>query len=112
MGFRSIALAAGEQRCLNLQSLLRERKVRSAVDFALHDLPAPGKTVICVGASPPALSIRTPDWPYLPKGRAAPVKKPKSRKASNRQKLDSYADLSPAIWWSMSTMASAGMWAW
>ena len=48
-GFAAVVLAAGEQRCLDLQAMLRERKVRSAVDFALHDLPGPGKAVICVG---------------------------------------------------------------
>ena len=95
VGFRSIALAAGEQRCLNLQSLLRERKVRSAVDFALHDLPAPGKTVICVGGLSAGFEYPDARLAVLTEGRAAPAKKPKSRKASNRQKLDSYADLSP-----------------
>ncbi|MEG2119947.1 MAG: transcription-repair coupling factor, partial [Pseudoflavonifractor sp.] len=40
--FSTVVLVSGEQRALNLQSLLREQKLRAAVDFALHDLPAPG----------------------------------------------------------------------
>ena len=48
-GFGTVVLCAGEQRCLNLQSLLREQKVRAAVDFQLHGLPEPGRAVLCVG---------------------------------------------------------------
>ena len=31
------------------QALLRERKLRSAVDFQLHNLPQPGGVTIAVG---------------------------------------------------------------
>ena len=39
-GFRTVVLVSSEQRALNLQSLLREQKMTTAVDFQLHDLPA------------------------------------------------------------------------
>ena len=41
-GFSVVVLAGSEQRCLNLQTLLREQNVRSAVDFKLASLPRPG----------------------------------------------------------------------
>lgn len=40
---------SGEQRALDLQGLLREQKVKSAVDFQMKELPRPGQTVITVG---------------------------------------------------------------
>ena len=48
-GAAAVVLVGSEQRALNLQSLLRERKIRSAVDFQLHDLPQPGGITIAVG---------------------------------------------------------------
>ena len=94
-GFGAVVLAGGEQRCLNLQALLRDQKVRSAVDFTLHDLPGPGKAVICVGGLSAGLEYPDAKLAVLTEGRAAPSKKPRAKKATNRQKLDSYADLSP-----------------
>ena len=55
-----VILAGAEQRCLNLQSLLRERKIRSAVDFQLHGLPQPGSITIAVGGRlPGSICIRS-----------------------------------------------------
>ncbi|WP_295621273.1 transcription-repair coupling factor, partial [uncultured Intestinimonas sp.] len=94
-GFAAVVLAAGEQRCLDLQAMLRERKVRSAVDFALHDLPGPGKAVICVGGLSAGFEYPGARMAVLTEGRPAPVKKARPKKDSSRQKLASYADLSP-----------------
>ncbi len=94
-GFAAVVLAAGEQRCLDLQAMLRERKVRSAVDFALHDLPGPGKAVICVGGLSAGFEYPGARIAVLTEGRPAPVKKARPKKDSSRQKLASYADLSP-----------------
>ena len=94
-GFGAVVLAGGEQRCLNLQSLLREEKVRSAVDFALHDLPGPGQAVLCVGGLSAGLEYPDAKLAVLTEGRPAAPRKPRPKKQTNRQKLDSYADLSP-----------------
>ncbi len=94
-GFGAVVLASTEQRCLNLQALLREEKVRSAVDFVLHDLPEPGKAVICVGGLSAGFEYPDAKLAVLTEGSPAAPKKYKPKKASNRQKLDSYADLSP-----------------
>ena len=94
-GFGAVVLAGGEQRCLNLQSLLREEKVRSAVDFALHDLPGPGQAVLCVGGLSAGFEYPDAKLAVLTGGRPAAPRKPRPKKQTNRQKLDSYADLSP-----------------
>ena len=94
-GFGAVVLAGGEQRCLNLQSLLRVEKVRSAVDFALHDLPGPGQAVLCVGGLSAGFEYPDAKLAVLTEGRPAAPRKPRPKKQTNRQKLDSYADLSP-----------------
>ena len=94
-GFGAVVLCAGEQRCLNLQSLLREQKVRAAVDFQLHSLPEPGKAVLCVGGLTAGFEYPAARVAVLTEGRALPAKKPRPKKDTSRQKLASYADLSP-----------------
>lgn len=94
-GFGTMVLAANEQRCLNLQSLLREQKVRSAVDFALHALPEPGRSVIAVGGLSAGFEYPDARLAVLTEGHASSEKKRKHRPTTNRQKLDSYADLTP-----------------
>ncbi len=92
-GFSVVVLAGSEQRCLNLQTLLREQNLRTAVDFKLSALPQPGQAVICCGGLSAGM-----EWPglklaILTEGSAAPVKKRKAKAPTNREKLKSYADL-------------------
>ncbi len=95
-GFASLVLVSGEQRALDLQTLLREQKIKSAVDFQLKELPRPGQTVITVGGLTAGMEYPGLKLAVLTEGTAAAVKKPRARKEStNRQKLKSYADLSP-----------------
>jgi len=93
-GFSVVVLAGTEQRCLNLQSLLREQKVRTAVDFQLHDLPKPGQAVLCCGGLSSGMEFPTIKLAILTEGQAAPTRKKRPAKATNREKLNSYADLS------------------
>ena len=94
-GYATVVLVSGEQRALNLQTLLREQKLKTAVDFSLHDLPAPGKAVIAVGGLSAGMEYPEARFAVLTEGQAVPGKKKKSKAVTNRQKLDSYADLSP-----------------
>jgi len=94
-GFAVVVLAGTEQRCLNLQALLREQKVRSAVDFQLHALPGPGKAVICRGGLSAGMEFPAAKLAILTEGQTTPTKKPRPKAATNRQKLSSYADLAP-----------------
>ena len=94
-GYATVVLVSSEQRALNLQSLLREQKLKTAVDFALHDLPAPGKAVIAVGGLSAGMEYPEVRFAVLTEGQAVPGKKKRTKAVTNRQKLDSYTDLSP-----------------
>ena len=94
-GFATVVLASAERRCLDLQAMLRERKVRTAVDFQLHELPGPGKAVICLGGLSAGFEYPGASAAVLTEGRAIPARKVRSKRDSSRQKLASYADLSP-----------------
>ena len=43
-GFSVLVLVSSEQRALNLQTLLREQKVKAGVDFALRPCPGRGRS--------------------------------------------------------------------
>lgn len=92
--FGAVVLVGSEQRALNLQALLREQGIRSAVDFKLHELPAPGKTVITVGHLSAGLEYPTAKAAVLTEGQEQAPKKKKAAGGA-RQKLLSYADLTP-----------------
>ena len=94
-GFSTVVLTSGEQRALNLQALLREQGLKTAVDFQLHALPAPGKAVIAVGGLSAGAEYPAAKYAVLTEGRAAAAKKKPQKAVTNRQKLSSYADLAP-----------------
>ena len=95
-GLAAMVLVSSEQRALNLQSLLREQKVKSAVEFQPSALPKPGTTMICVGGLSAGMEYPEARFAILTEGQGSILKKSRPRKeATNRQKLKSYADLSP-----------------
>ena len=94
-GFRSVVLVSSEQRALNLQALLREQKMTTAVDFQLHELPGYGKAVIAVGGLTAGMEYPVGRFAVLTEGQSLLGKKRRSKPVTNRQKLGSYADLSP-----------------
>lgn len=106
-------LVGSEQRALNLQALLREQKIRSAVDFQLHDLPAPGGVTIAVGGLSAGFDYVGSGWAVLTEGQGQTRRRTKRLKRSeDRRRVDSFTDLSPATSSFTSTTASAGSWAW
>ena len=94
-GFRTVVLVSSEQRALNLQALLREQKMTTAVDFQLHELPGYGKAVIAVGGLTAGMEYPVGRFAVLTEGQSLLGKKRRSKPMTNRQKLGSYADLSP-----------------
>ena len=95
-GAATVVLVGSEQRALNLQALLRERKIRSAVDFQLHDLPRPGGVSIAVGGLSSGFDYMGSGWAVLTEGqgqRRRPAKR--LRHAQDRRRVDSFTDLSP-----------------
>ena len=96
-GSAVLVLCGGEVRAKNLLRLLEERGIPAALDLKGTAMPKPGELRITVGA----LSAGC-EWPalklaVLTEGQlTAPTqKKLKPKKDSNRQKLQSYTDLSP-----------------
>ena len=96
-GSAVLVLCAGESRAHNLHRLLEERGIPAAVDLKNAAMPKAGEVRISLGA----LSAGC-EWPYLKlavltEGQltASPQKRLKLKKESNRQKIQSYTDLSP-----------------
>ncbi len=94
-GFSTVILTSSEQRALNLQTLMRENKVKVAVDFLLHELPGPGKATIAVGGLSGGLEYPDRKIAILTEGSPTVRKKPKVKAATSRQKVESFTDLSP-----------------
>ena len=91
-----LVLVSSEQRALNLQTLLREQKVTSGVEFSPKTLPKPGQIMLTVGGLSGGMEYPDLKLAVVTEGQAAPQKRPQHKKeATNRQKLKSYADLSP-----------------
>ncbi len=92
----AMVLVSSEQRALNLQTLLREQKLKAAVEFKPDRLPAPGATIIAVGGLSAGMEYPQAGYAVLTEGQGSVLRRPKAKKAAtNRQKLKSYADLSP-----------------
>ena len=92
----TVVLVGSEQRALNLQSLLRDQKIRSAVDFNLHELPQPGGITIAVGGLSAGFDYMGCPIAVLTEGKAEGRKKGKRLKhAADRRKVDSFTDLAP-----------------
>ena len=94
-GYRTVVLVSSEQRALNLQALLREQNLKTAVDFQLHDLPGYGKAVISVGGLSAGAEFPSAHLVVLTEGQGVFGKKKRTKAVTNREKLKSYADLSP-----------------
>ncbi len=94
-GFASLVLVSGEQRALDLQTLLREQKIKSAVDFQLKALPQPGQIIIALGGLSGGFEYPELKLAVLTEGEKTAKKPRRQKDATNRQKLKSYADLAP-----------------
>ena len=96
-GYRTLVLVASERRALNLQALLREHKVRSAVELTGKTLPKTGEIFITTGGLTAGFEFPEGKVAVLTEG-AGEVRKKRSaakKEATNRQKLQSFTDLSP-----------------
>ena len=92
----TVVLVGSEQQALNLQALLREKKIRSAVDFQLHELPAPGGITIAVGGLSAGFDYIGCPFAVLTQGQSQGKKKGKRLKhAADRRRVDSFTDLTP-----------------
>ncbi len=68
--------------------------MKTAVDFQLHALPAPGKAVIALGGLSAGLEYTDGKIAILTEGAPAARKKLRPKAATSRQKLETFTDLS------------------
>lgn len=93
--FRVLILVGSERTADRLQTMLRERHIRTAVDYKLYNLPDAGDIVITVGTLSSGLEFPSGKLAILSDGTGAPPpRKKKKAPTSNRQKLESFSDLS------------------
>ncbi len=93
-----VVLARDKRRAEILKEFLDGKKIATAFDFDLAALPGPGSCVIAVGALSAGLEYPEMKLAVITEGQISQgLFRRKSRKKlpSNRQKLDSFTDLSP-----------------
>ena len=97
--FSALVLCGNRRRGEILAQLLREKNLSAFLAFPLTSLPKPGQILLTDGALPNGMEYPDIRFAVLTEGQllAQTAQKPrkKRQKASNRQKLDSFTDLSP-----------------
>ena len=114
--FAVVLLASSRRKADALQAMLREKRVFSAVDERLHDLPAPAGSPSPWGGCPRASTSPTESLPFWRRGRPCPPDPPElagpRRTPPPASGWNPSPTWPPGTWWSTSTTASAGLWAW
>ena len=97
--FASLVLCGNRRRGEILAQMLREKGLSAFLAFPLEKLPRAGQILLTDGALPFGMEYPDLHLAVLTEGQLIAPQQPKTRrhkaKASNRQKLDSFADLSP-----------------
>ena len=99
-GYRVMVLCGGEVRARNLRRMLADRKIPAAVDLSGEKSPEKGTVLIAVGALSAGCEYPEGRLAVLTEGQlttplSGRAKKPRPRRDSNQQKLQSYTDLAP-----------------
>lgn len=98
MDFSSLVLCGSRRRAELLQEMLDSRGLSSFICIPLTTLPKPGQILLSDGTLPFGMEYPSAKLAVLTEGqltvKAAPKKKTK-KSATNRQKLNSFTDLSP-----------------
>ena len=100
-GFSTVILCGDKRRAGSLRDFLEGRGIASSLDYALTALPGAGTCVVSVGALSagteyPGLKLAVITEGQLISARVSPRRAKKQKKeSSNRERLQSFADLSP-----------------
>lgn len=97
-GFGVLVLCGGAVRCRNMQEFLQRRHIPAALALEGDAVPAPGQTLVSVGALSagsewPALKLAVLTEGQLTRALSGKAKRPRQPKSDSRQRLLSYADL-------------------
>ncbi|MBQ3548644.1 MAG: transcription-repair coupling factor [Oscillospiraceae bacterium] len=100
LGHRVVVLCGGEVRANNMVRLLRERGIAAAYAPQLADLPSAGNVAVSLGALSagsewPQLRLAVLTEGQLTEAVAGKTRKIRKSRDENRQKLQSYTDLTP-----------------
>ena len=99
-GFRSLVLCGNRRRGEILRDMLEDKGLQASMAFPAEHLPEPGQILLTDGSLPAGLEYPALQLVFLTEGQLSmqPVKKARparKKKATNRQKLNSFTDLSP-----------------
>ena len=98
MDFSSLVLCGSRRRAELLQEMLREKGLSAFLCIPLTTMPQPGQILLSEGTLPFGMEYPTAKLAVLTEGqliaKAEPKRKAK-KNATNRQKLNSFTDLSP-----------------
>jgi len=97
--FRTVILCQDKRRATRLREYLEERGISSSLDSALHTLPDFGTCVITIGELSAGMEYPGINLAVISEGQiivqSAPRRVIKSKEKSNRERLQSFSDLSP-----------------
>jgi len=99
MEFGSLVLCGSRRRAELLQEMLQGRGISAFLCIPLTTLPKPGQILLCEGTLPFGMEYPLNKLAVLTEGqliaRSEPKRKPAKKTATNRQKLNSFTDLTP-----------------
>ncbi len=98
MEFSSLVLCGSRRRAEIMQELLTEKGVKSYLCIPLTTMPQPGQILISDGTLPYGMEYPSAKLAVLTEGQLiakGEPRKPKKKATTNRQKLNSFTDLSP-----------------
>ncbi|MCL2079111.1 MAG: transcription-repair coupling factor [Oscillospiraceae bacterium] len=98
-GYRVVILCQDKRRCTRLREYLAERGIASALDSTLQTMPEKKGCTIAVGELSAGMEYPSLRLAVVTEGQivlqSAPRRVKKSRESSNRERLQSFSDLSP-----------------
>ncbi len=98
MEFGSLVLCGTRRRAELLQEMLREKNLSAFLCIPLDTLPKPGQILLCEGTLPYGMEYPGSKLAVLTEGQLIAKREPKrkaKKSATNRQKLNSFTDLTP-----------------
>ena len=97
-GYRTLVLCGNRRRGEILEAFLRDREIPVSMAFPAAEWPAPGGVYLTDGTLPSGMEYPTVKLAILTEGQllTRTARKPRAKgKTTNRQKLNSFTDLSP-----------------
>lgn len=93
--YRTLILAPSAHRVDQLHQLLQNLDIPASVDYKLEQMPREADIILTVGNLSAGLEFPAARFAILAEGSPAPLRKKRRKQTSNRQRLDSFSDLSP-----------------